>query len=241
MLAISIWIQTLIGALVGAVAAVVFGVLKVKYGPNGRGIRLLNEGKFAEAEQMFSELIARGKAKSIGHRAALLNRAVARIDGGKPREAMSDLEAADELMPKKSNVMRAAWLFNHAYCQILLNELDDVPAQIDELETLNVRALRAHATRLRILYAARQERFEDAVELAEAEARDGPAETAPRAIRLAHTLHAFVLSQHPDAAARESEVQSLAGKARAIDAPAPTGMNEHWPAWGVFLSERSLG
>ena len=241
MLFASYWPPVILGCVLGVVIGGLVGLLKLKYGRNGRGVRLLSAGRYEEAERLFTEIIDRVNTRSLAYRSALLNRSVARIDAGRPREGLADLEAAGALLKPKARVMRAAWLFNHAYCRVLLVELDGVPGEIAEMEAMNARGLRAHTNRLRILYAARQGRFHDAATIATVDARDGPHEVVPRAQRLAYTLHAFVLSQLPTDDERRGDVDALIQKAKAIEAPTPTGMGVHWPAWSEFLSENALG
>lgn len=232
----SLLLQMLVGVVLGVAVAMLFAFVKVKYGRNGRGIRLLDAGKPVEAERLFTGLID-GKAsqRSLAYRTALLNRAVARIDDGRPQEALEDLEQARARVAPQQKVVYAVWLFNLVYCRIALGDLAGVEEQIDELQALEVRPLLAHPTRLRIALHARRGDFESASKLAHAERVDGIAEKAPRARKTQLVIHAFVLANLDEAAPRHAETKSLLAEAAAIAAPAPTGLGAAWPEFRAFL------
>ena len=237
----SYWMPILVGSALGLVLGGAVVVYRLRFSANAHGIRALNEGRYDEAAQLFGRVVDAGRTKTLAYRTALVNRAVARIDAGRPREALEDLEAAKRLIPPKNKTLRAAWLFNHAYCQIVVDDLEGVPAQIAELQQIDARALRSHIGRLEVLLATRQGNFEEAARIADRYEQDGPEETIARAKRLTLTVHAFALSQLADAPERGDKIASLIQAARAIDAPAPTGIGAEWPAFATFLSANDLG
>lgn len=236
----SLLLKLVIGVAAGIVLAMLFAFLKVNYGRNGRGIRLLNAGQPVEAERLFTALIE-GKAmkRSLAYRSARMNRAVARIDDGRLEEALDDLTHVRRFVTPSQKVMYALWLFNDAYCRIALGTLDGVDTQIDELQTIEVRPHFARPARLRIALHARRGAFETAARLAHADRVDGFPEKSLRARKTQLLLHAFVLDNLPDDPLR-AESATLLAEIRANPAPAPTGMGAQWPALHAFLEREAL-
>lgn len=224
-----------------AVLVAVFSLtvlFKLKLGINARGIRLLNQGRYQEAEQLFTAAIIKAKPGSLLHRTALVNRAAARIDSGRPDAGLEDLKEAESLLDAKaSKNLRAVLGFNIAYSLVANNDLDEVPDRIAALEAIDLPALRANIHRLNILLALRRGDAAGAVAIAEQEA---PQERQPRPRKFAHIVHAFALSRLPEDPDRAAQIAAILAEAKAIDAPSPTGLARQWPELATFLERHTI-